>query len=271
MAKINERYQKYIILLGTSIALRVLLYVITTFYGPRIAPLPCNTKDINYPFKKGTVPSIPLLIVTSVSTIIISLIIELYESNILKMDIKSKGKNPIFQKNMYFFAVFKIFVLYQIGYTIIFCLLRIFKYSIGKLRPNFVSICKPNFKNISCIDKYYSEYECMSSDKNAIDEARLSFFSGHAAYACYFSTFLIAYMFMRSSKSSKGTKFAYITTPIFIIFGICVSISRITDYKHHTLDVLVGLIVGIAVGISIAFSFEKTIRKDKDIFTYKER
>ena len=47
------------------------------------------------------------------------------------------------------------------------------KYSIGRLRPHFIDVCKPDFTKINCSNHAYVEdFVCQGDDEHAIKEAR---------------------------------------------------------------------------------------------------
>ena len=60
------------------------------------------------------------------------------------------------------------------------------KYTIGRLRPHFLAVCKPDFSKLNCSTgfkkNFITNYVC-TGDKDLIKEARLSFPSGHASFA----------------------------------------------------------------------------------------
>lgn len=83
------------------------------------------------------------------------------------------------------------------------------KYPIGRLRPYFLEVCRPIVElpegNRSIIDSgckglenvFLTNYTCIGTNKMAIKESRLSFFSGHSSLAVGASSYAI----VRSSLS----------------------------------------------------------------------
>ena len=76
------------------------------------------------------------------------------------------------------------------------------KYTIGRLRPHFFVICRPDFKRLNCSSgsrkNFITDYEC-TGDPGEVREARLSFPSGHSSFSgnCtldFSFTMLIFYM-----------------------------------------------------------------------------
>lgn len=75
-------------------------------------------------------------------------------------------------------------------------LTNIAKYSIGRLRPHFIDVCRPRNLDTLCPSSgnnfnYIENYECTASDGNRLKDARLSFFSGHSSMAAYSMIFTV--------------------------------------------------------------------------------
>jgi len=56
------------------------------------------------------------------------------------------------------------------------------KYSVGRLRPHFLDVCKPNWSAFSCTNafgnmKYLQDYVCTQTDRKLLKEARWASFS----------------------------------------------------------------------------------------------
>lgn len=112
---------------------------------------------------------------------------------------------------------------------------------------------------------FLTNYTCLSDNKAAIKEARLSFFSGHSSlsmgassyaivsYSCkHLINFLLfkLYLQFRLAGNVGNTKLMVPVLQVIIGgMGLFMSYSRIFDYKHHWTDVAVGICVGILVMI----------------------
>lgn len=61
------------------------------------------------------------------------------------------------------------------------------KYTIGRQRPHFFDVCKPNVGYKDCLPnhEYITKFECTGDDQYRIHEAQLSFYSGHSAFSFY--------------------------------------------------------------------------------------
>ena len=133
------------------------------------------------------------------------------------------------------------------------------KYSVGRLRPHFLTLCNPDYNNV-CFDEeaYYSDGEgeflnefyqkyvnendvCDNEKSHLLHEARLSFMSGHASFSFYCATFLIMYLRNRQLWS-KITPFIQV---LLFLLATWISFTRISDYYHHPFDVICGALTGV--------------------------
>jgi len=168
-----------------------------------------------------------------------------------------------------------------LGYFIVgalFCTLttELAKYTIGRLRPYFLTVCKPDMSDEVCKDSngypiFVMDYTCSATTEEELKivrEARKSFLSGHSSFSFYSATFIIIYLHARLSSRSrietskkgvdegKGVTVSRFflrglkTLRPFIQFGcfigaFYIALSRISDYRHHPTDVITGIIVGV--------------------------
>ncbi|CAG2110494.1 unnamed protein product, partial [Medioppia subpectinata] len=105
--------------------------------------------------------------------------------------------------------------------------------------------CPPNLENL-----YFTDYKCSSSlyTEHRMRDAHLSFMSGHSSFAAYCLIYLVIYLQLRLRWSTLGfLRPLYQAVLIYIV--IYTGFSRISDYKHHWSDVLIGLIQGTVVAI----------------------
>ena len=134
---------------------------------------------------------------------------------------------------------------------------------VGRLRPHFLDVCRPDWDQIGCnLDGrqkavYITNYTCRGDverfgedAETVLEDARKSFFSGHASTAFASMTFVILYLQARvASKSSNGV----LLVPFLQLFAFglafITAISRVTDCAHHPSDVIAGAIVGMSVQI----------------------
>jgi len=158
------------------------------------------------------------------------------------------------------------------------------KFRIGRLRPHFLTICKPDYEHICKDDHDFEQFVignetdiCLgladeTTTPKMLKEARLSFMSGHSSFSFYCATFLILYLQARLNKFPESSsavinilrQMLKVLRPFmqfgFFILAFWIALTRISDYFHHPLDVAMGSLVGIvfAIGtVSAADIFKK--------------
>uniref|UniRef100_UPI00398E8364 phospholipid phosphatase 3 isoform X3 n=1 Tax=Pristiophorus japonicus TaxID=55135 RepID=UPI00398E8364 len=144
----------------------------------------CNDESIKYPYKNGETISDAVLCAAGILITILSIISgECYRIHYMKERSKSFIRNP------YVAALYR-----QVGCFIFGCAISqsftdIAKVSVGRLRPHFLDICNPNFSTINCSLGYIVNFECRGNESK-VQEARKSFFSGHASFSLYTMLYL---------------------------------------------------------------------------------
>ncbi|XP_062984140.1 phospholipid phosphatase 1 isoform X2 [Elgaria multicarinata webbii] len=218
--------------------------ILTARHTPFKRGVFCNDESIQYPYKDDTI-SYELLAGIIVPFDVIVMII----GEALSVYYNRLHSNS-FVRNNYIAAVYKSIGTFIFGAAISQSLTDIAKYSIGRLRPHFLDICKPDWQRINCSLGYIENFKCLG-DKTLVNEGRLSFYSGHSSFSMYCLLFLALYLQARM----KGD-WARLLRPTvqfgLIAASIYVGLSRISDYKHHWSDVLTGLLQGALVAVLIA-------------------
>ena len=144
------------------------------------------------------------------------------------------------------------------------------KYSVGRLRPHFLTLCNPDYNNV-CFDEeaYYSDGDeellnefyqkyvngsevCNNENPHLLHEARLSFMSGHASFSFYCATFLIMYVNIKSKQLNWMSKIASCIQILLFVLATWISFTRISDYYHYPFDIVCGALTG--VGFALYFS-----------------
>ena len=151
------------------------------------------------------------------------------------------------------------------------------KFRIGALRPDFLHRCfgnmSSNFDDLpSSLPEGLESCPMMSTQKEEILEGLLSFPSGHTSMAMSCALFLSYYLFWcifvlnpSKSKSNSQTpkRSRLIQQGLFILAlvptmsGLCVAMSRLTDFRHHFVDVLMGMFLGLVFSTLV---FLRTIK-----------
>ncbi|XP_053557257.1 phospholipid phosphatase 1 isoform X3 [Bombina bombina] len=154
-----------------------------------------------------------------------------------------------FVSNQYVSTIYKAIGTFIFGAAVSQSLTDIAKYTIGRLRPHFIDVCKPNWSQINCSLGYIENFVC-EGDAVKTNEARVSFYSGHSSFSMYCMLFLALYL-----QSRMKGDWARLIRPTlqfaFVAVSVYVGLSRVSDYKHHWSDVLTGLIQGAIVAVLI--------------------
>ncbi|TKR60555.1 hypothetical protein L596_027785 [Steinernema carpocapsae] len=267
-------------------------YLIPKATGPVQRGFFCDDESIRYPYKENTVdpvlPRMRLLLrlhrhgASSTrrrrdSRLFLSMTIDwtpeiiatelIYNRLCLYAGAYSPGQIPNYKigslKIPYVIVrMFFAFAVAQIGLGTGIVIMNMTKYTVGRLRPHFIDLCKPNvtLANCSSTHQYIENYVCESgADAKLIVDAHLSFFSGHTSNAFFFALYIVLYLHLRLGKQF----FDVIVFPLYymVLIGAAafVGYSRIFDYKHHWSDVLCGAIFGCFMAVLTVVYFRKLL------------
>ncbi|XP_035887965.1 phospholipid phosphatase 2 isoform X2 [Phyllostomus hastatus] len=154
--------------------------------------------------------------------------------------------------NNYVAAVYKVLGTFLFGAAVSQSLTDLAKYMIGRLRPNFLAVCDPDWSRVNCSVYVQVEKVCRGSPAN-VTESRLSFYSGHSSFGMYCMMFLALYV--QARLCWKWARLLRPTVQFFLVaFALYVGYTRVSDHKHHWSDVLVGLLQGALVaGLTVRY------------------
>jgi len=231
--------------------------LVNRYSKARVRYYTCDQSDVSYPLLRDSVPIWGVGIYGAIGPALFILFVELWRARMCGnrsrySTLSTRSRCRRFWVNL--FHALSLFI-FGIGTTLL--LTEIGKKWIGRLRPHFLAVCAPNIGTIDCITPALTGfvYKAQSTggifctgNENDIEDARLSFPSGHASYACYTMLFLIIYLEARLFL----IRTRYIKTIIQItafIAAYVTSISRIVDYQHRGSDVIGGAILGIVVAL----------------------
>ncbi|XP_026153325.1 phospholipid phosphatase 1 isoform X2 [Mastacembelus armatus] len=205
----------------------------------------CNDDSIKYPFKEDTI-SYQLLAGVMIPITILTMIF----GECLSVYLKHVQSRSSF--GSYVACVYKAIGTFLFGAVMSQSLTDIAKYSIGRLRPHFLDVCKPDWKLVNCSSgAYIVDFTC-TGDPTIANEGRLSFYSGHSSFSMYCMLFLALYL-----QARLQADWARLLRPTIQFFLIAASVytglSRVSDYKHHWSDVLTGLLQGALMAILVVF------------------
>lgn len=144
----------------------------------------CGDESIVLPYKPDTISNGALALICLVIPALVFAFIEAVrfatrknravEADAQKTCVTRIRFNAFVNESVTVYAVF------LFGFTTTFFLTDIGKYSLGVLRPHFLSVCNPNWSKINCSEGYITNVFC-KGDPDLIKTARLSFPSGHAS------------------------------------------------------------------------------------------
>lgn len=222
--------------------------ILTIMFSPYQRGIYCDDTSINYPYKRDTISHGGMAAVTITCSIVIITTGEAYL-------VYSKRLHSNSQFNQYLSALYKIVGTFLFGGAVSQSLTDLAKFTIGRPRPNFLAVCAPTVCN-----GYMLQINCTGNHRN-VTESRLSFYSGHSSFGMYCMLFLSLYV--QARMQGKWTRLVRPTIQFFLVmFAVYVAYTRVSDYKHHWSDVLVGLLQGALIAIL-------TVRYVSDFFKHR--
>ncbi|KAM4629576.1 phospholipid phosphatase 2b [Polymixia lowei] len=207
----------------------------TILFQPYQRGVYCDDESIMYPLKPDTITHGLLAAVTISCTVIIVSSGEAYL-------VYSKRIYSNSDFNQYVAALYKVLGTFLFGAAVSQSLTDLAKFTIGRPRPNFMAVCDPKV-----CKGYMLEINCTGKDRD-VTESRLSFYSGHSSFGMYCMLFLALYV--QARLVAKWARLLRPTIQFFLVaFAVYVGYTRVSDYKHHWSDVLVGLLQGALIAI----------------------
>ncbi|ELT92775.1 hypothetical protein CAPTEDRAFT_228043 [Capitella teleta] len=223
----------------------------------------CDDVSIKYPYKSSTITN---TVLTSISCLLPSLTFVITELTcwLLRDEKKSEystDQPPItiasFSVPRFITKLYKLFCVYFFGFLLQQTITNIGKFTIGRLRPHYLDICQPNYSRFSCVDAnnlavYVTETDlCTGEDTYRIEQARLSFPSGHSSMSTYAALYTIFYLQYRLTHRDMRLVRCLLQS-VLAYMAIYTCLSRVSDNKHHWSDVLAGAIIGVSIASLMA-------------------
>nr|CDS24719.1 phosphatidate phosphatase [Echinococcus granulosus] len=143
--------------------------------------------------------------------------------------------------------LYKLLGLVAFSFAAVLLIVQVGKESIGSLRPFFLEACKPS-NNIG--EAYQPVIICSADNARLIEEARMSFPSGHSSASAWGAAMTAFYLQIRFPKCPIPMLKAFFQISVAIIaYYIC--LTRIQDNWHRPTDVIVGSMLGVAAAAMI--------------------
>ncbi|KAI6178979.1 PAP2 family protein [Aphelenchoides besseyi] len=221
-------------------------------YGPFKRGFFCDDESIRYPYLPQSVTLFALLNYCFLTNCLIILSTEIHRlrrSETVNEHYSNLEHGRTFAGRLIVrFAIF--FGYAMMSMLIVLTLTTAAKYPVGRLRPHFMDVCRPNIGYDFCNTTTYipaSAYNCTGTNKAAILEARLSFFSGHASLSAAAATFAVFYMQDRLAGQIKSRVLVPCAQTLVYIVALWIGYTRIYDDWHHWSDVFLGCVVGTTI------------------------
>ncbi|EFA07301.1 putative phosphatidate phosphatase isoform X1 [Tribolium castaneum] len=216
----------------------------------------CNDEDLMHPYHPSTVPSIYLYIVGIIMNCTVMILIEFLNQPQTSHEVTFWK----FRVPFWFYNVYYVLLVFAFGMACSQLSTDIMKYTVGRLRPHFLTVCKPDI-NCSLPSNqhvYHVDFNCTNKDyiHNAriMKEMRLSFPSGHSSFSMY--TMLYFAIYLQRRMDWDGSKLLkHMLQFLAVAAAVFVAMTRISDNKHHWSDVLSGLVIGTIVACVTARVF----------------
>ncbi|XP_037621835.1 phospholipid phosphatase 3-like isoform X1 [Sebastes umbrosus] len=208
----------------------------------------CGDPSITYPYLHREAIPDELLITGGI--IITGLTIALGECYRVRFrGVSSKA----FVRNLYVSSLYKELGCFLFGCCVGQSLTNMAKLSVGRLRPHFLSVCGVTYASLNCTPgTYVATVNCRQPDHRLEEEARKSFFSGHASFAMY--TMLYLAFYLQARLTWRGARLLRPALQFFLVLlAVYTGLTRISDYRHHPSDVLTGYIQGALTAYWVAF------------------
>ncbi|XP_067872317.1 phospholipid phosphatase 2-like [Heterodontus francisci] len=237
-----ERRNIFVLVDVLCVIVAALPFAILTLQAkPNIRGFYCNDDSIKYPYKKDTISHWLMAAVIIPVCIIIITVGEAFMVRLKQLYSRSEFNN-------YVAALYKVVGTFLFGASVSQSLTDVAKYTVGRLRPSFLALCKPNMSLVDC--SQYVQSDVCTGAASDITEARLSFYSGHSSFGMYCMVFLSLYVQVR--LCAKWARLLRPTIQFFLLaFAIYVGYTRVSDYRHYWSDVLAGFFQGAVVAILI--------------------
>nr|XP_033335228.1 putative phosphatidate phosphatase isoform X1 [Megalopta genalis] len=227
----------------------------------------CNDESLYHPFHESTVTSL-MLYVIGLFVPICSMILGEY---LYAKHSDTESSKMLFGRKIYpwIWNAYKKIGIFGFGAATTVLVTDFGKYTIGRLRPHFMDLCKPaiNCTAIANHHRYFEDFTCSANiSSRLLKEVRLSFPSGHSSFSAYTMIYLALYLQLRITwKGSKLLK--HFLQLLCILMAWYTALSRVSDYKHHWSDVLAGSTLGTVMALVMANCVANLFKERRNCLT----
>ncbi|XP_064843654.1 phospholipid phosphatase 3-like [Oncorhynchus masou masou] len=218
----------------------------------------CGDQSITYPYLERE--AIPDALLIAGGIVITGLTIALGECYRVRFrEVQSRA----FVLNPYVSCLYKELGSFLFGCCVGQSLTNMAKLSVGRLRPNFLSVCNVTYASLNCVPgSYVAQVTCRQPKHNMVEEARKSFFSGHSSFAMY--TMLYLAFYLQARLSWRGARLLRpLLQFLLVMIAVYTGLSRISDYRHHPTDVITGFMQGGLTAYWVAFYISSMFKNNR--------
>jgi len=227
----------------------IVLLIFVTVVTPTRRGFYCEDESIRYPFKGSTVPNYILYIYGFIIPFVVILTTEYFVNR------RSRHSAHFLFRPVpkWFLCMYRSIINFIFGVVASQLVTDIGKYSIGRLRPNFIDVCKPDIDFSNCArynHTYIEAYTCVDDAKAAL--SRVSFPSGHSSFSAYTMLYCAIFIQVKWTIGRSGVLrlVKHFVQLLCILLAYFTALSRVMDNKHHWSDVSVGSLIGV-IGASL--------------------
>ncbi|CAH8591667.1 unnamed protein product [Schistosoma turkestanicum] len=228
-----------------TVALLHAVYFLIKRFGSHKWTFFCDDWSIKYPYKGNTITDVAVTLVGYLTPLVTIFVVEIIIAVLKKC---TENRNYSIKRSLPFIYDFCVAALISLGST--FFITTLTKYNLGRLRPHFWDICKPNVP-ANCTG-LQTVYTCEGTNPKLIADVFLSFMSGHASTAAAGLFFTVIYLQARLQLSVIPFLRPFLQYVLLaVLFYVCAT--RVTDHYHHPTDVLAGAVLGFLTSVFAFF------------------
>ncbi|XP_049876653.1 phospholipid phosphatase 1-like isoform X2 [Pectinophora gossypiella] len=232
--------------LAIDIPLLVLVGLLVGLFELRILPghktgFFCNDPRLSYPFTGDTVSMAAI-----VSTVVLLPIPIIFVTELIFHDTDYFERTKIVQSIRNTLWIYRS---YAYGLFLNLSVVEVMKLVTGAPRPTFFDICQPDTARTCNGSEFVPTFECTRNARFSSwfqSDSYHSFPSGHTSLSVHCGLFLAWYLQRRAFDWNHRCVFVVPVLQLALLsYSAVCSLTRVTDYRHHWWDVLVGTVIGV--------------------------
>jgi len=225
------------------IILLVVFLVFETLLSPFNRGFFCDDESIAKPYRHEAISAVLVSVLALLFVIGVVMVCDIMNKKIFKIKQLEKSQMAPCRIQPWIYTMLARIVFGLVGLGICMVFVDVIKIMVGRLRPHFLAVCKPDLNNCTR-GVFYDFSACHVTDEKKFKEAKKSFPSGHSGAASYATVFAAHYI-QYAIRPIQTNLLKPVTQMLVLLGGIAVCLTRISDYFHHWSDVLGGWIIGM--------------------------